>query len=105
MSRIRFHIAGHASTEWEEEDLRSGVRPTAVVRMTELRRLYPKAPISVEREGHNRKPNPLIQYRFRIAYEDGSVYYSRLVQEYEKAKVLAEIREMYPKGEITEERV
>lgn len=106
MSRVRFHIAGAPSTEWEEEQIMSGLKgvPTAVARVTELRRLYPDAAISVEREGDSRKPNRIPMWRYKIKVKD-DVHYSRPLVESEKDKALTEIREMFPKAEISEEQI
>ena len=106
MSRVRFHVAGAPSTAWEEEVLTSALKgiPTAVARVTELRRAYPDAPISVEREGDNRKPNRIPMWRYKIKVKD-DVHYSRPLLEGEKEKALVEIREMFPKAEISEEKI
>lgn len=103
MNKFRFHIEGHGATEWEDELVRHGVGVphTAPERMTQLRRKYPRSAIRIEREGEDRAPNVLSQFRFRI--KDGEdLRYSRAIQENEKSERLKEIREMYPQAEITE---
>lgn len=103
MSMFRFHIAGHGYTDWENETIKHGVGVphTAPERLTQLRRQYPDAAISIEREGEDRTPNVLNQFRFKI--KDGEeIRYSRVIQEAEKDECLRQIRELHPKAEISE---
>src|SRR5258708_5741927 len=58
----------------------------------------------IERTGDSKVPNPTGECRFRIKQGE-DIYYSRLVQAGEKEAVLAEIRTMHPKAEITEEAI
>ena len=103
MNRFRFYIAGHGYTDWEDERVKHGVGAphTAPERLTALRREHPDAAISIEREGENRKPNVLNQFRFQIKQED-EIRYSRLINEDEKDERLREIQAMFPKAEVTE---
>jgi len=104
MNRFRFYVAGHGYTDWEDERVKHGIGAphTAPARLTELRREYPEAAISIEREGENRRPNQLAQFRFQIKLPNDEVRYSRLISEDERDERLREIQEMFPKGEISE---
>lgn len=100
---IRFRIADECS-EWEPELVRtraSGEVPTAVRRITELRRRNPEAAIAIERRGDSRSPNPSPYVRFRIKNGE-ELRYSRMVHLDEKEEILEQIRESFPKAEITE---
>lgn len=103
MNRFRFYVAGHGYTDWEDEHIKHGVGAphTAPERLTALRRLHPEAAISIEREGDNRTPNPINQFRFQIKQGE-EVRYSRLINEDEKEAREQEIRTMFPDAEIVE---
>ena len=103
MNRFRFHILGHGFTEWEDERVKHGIGAphTAPERLSQLRREHPNAAISIEREGDNRDPNRIVQFRFQIKTAD-EIRYSRPIAEHEKEERLREIREMFPTAEIKE---
>ena len=105
MNRFRFYITDHGYTDWEMEHVKcgTGAPHSAPARLTELRREYPEAAISIEREGDSRKPNVLNKFRYQIKTND-EIRYSRLINEDERNERLREIQGMFPKAEITEVR-
>jgi hypothetical protein len=126
MSQFRFHIqAGPemVTTPWEDETVKVGHGTTAGERITALRAQYgPQARISVERLGDNRVPNILPMFRYKIYIPSGVVpvntpegvefravknltLQSNPFYEPEREKVVAEIREKFPKAILTEEKV
>ena len=108
MSQFRFHIQSGPEpivTPWEDEIVKVGHGTSAGQRITQLRAQYGKdARISVERLGDNRTPNIVPMFRYKIKVKD-DVYYSRSIYEADKEKALAEIKTMFPKAEITEEKL
>jgi hypothetical protein len=93
------------TTPWEDELIRVGHGTTAVQRITELRAQYGKdARISVERLGDNKTPNIIPMFRYKIEDKD-NFYYSRTIYEAEKEKALAEIKTLFPKAKVTEEKL
>jgi hypothetical protein len=108
MSKFRFHIQSGPepiTTPWEDELVKVGHGTSAGERITQLRAQYGQdARISVERLGDNKTPNivPMVRYKIKVK-ED--IYYSRSIYEADKEKALAEIRTMFPKAEVTEEKL
>lgn len=116
--KVRFHIHKDGlleTTEWAEEH----TRDVAVSMVNDLRRLYgPEARISVERDRIISNPKPKM-FRFDITVKSGTVMivdgdgqsprdvsgmtlHSRPFQEFEREKVLAEVKEKFPKAVIME---
>ena len=108
MSKFRFHIQSGAepiTTPWEDELVKVGHGTSAGERITQLRAQYGQdARISVERLGDNRTPNIVPMFRYKIEDKD-NFYYSRTIYEAEKEKALAEIKTMFPKATVTEEKL
>lgn len=100
---IRFHVKtkdATITTEWQDEPITHGAGPqTAVVAMTELRREHPDAAISIERTTVIPKPEQN-QARFKIRLPNNETRYSKVVNESEADKLLAELREKFPKAEV-----
>ena len=119
---IRFNVDG-SPTPWEVEAVRypmQGQTPTAVRRVTELRRQFPSAAISTERRGVEVRPPMPQQFRFRIFVKDGAMrvndnqiwatlhndtLFSRPFTESGRDSIRAQEMEMFPKAELTEEAV
>lgn len=118
--RIRFHVKdaeGNAleTTDWAEEHSRD----VAVSMVTDLRKAHgPEAHITVERDQVILNPKPKT-YRFDIAVKSGTVMvvdgdglnprdvsgltlHSRPFQKFERDKILAELKEKFPKAVIIE---
>lgn len=122
---IRFSIDGN-STPWEPELLRHpalGQQPTAVRRVTELRRQYPAAAISIERRGDvERRPETPQMFRYTIYVKSGtmlvndpngvngvsvaqldkSTLFSKPFTESERDSVRAEVLKLFPNAQLTE---
>lgn len=58
----------------------------------------------IERTGDTKRPNKPELFRYRIKVQE-NVYYSRVLYEVEKETALREIREMFPKAEVVEEKL
>ncbi len=108
MSKFRFHIQSGPepiTTPWEDEIIKFQHGTSTGERITQLRAQYGQdARISVERLGDNRTPNIIQMYRYKIKVKD-DIHYSRSIYEADKEKALAEIKEMFPKAQITEEKL
>lgn len=88
-----------AQSPWAAES----TKDDALNALDQFRKQYPDLAYRIERTGDSKVPNPLRLLRYRI--KDGDdLYYSRLVTENEKESALEEIRVMYPKAQITEEK-
>ncbi len=126
MSQIRFHITQGdgdiTTTDWEEELIRVGIDQTAVMLVSRLRTQYPEAAIAIERRGDVRIPRQEKMFRYKIFVKKGvaqvtpnpenpmgiielknTTLQSRSFQESEREKVLADIKERFPKAVLTEE--
>lgn len=124
--QVRFKVNGEF-TPWEPEIVRSramGQTPTAVQRITELRRKHPEAAIAIERRGDSRPEKPPMS-RFSIYVRSGSmpVYdpngingisivqidkqtlFSRPFTEGERDSVRMQIYEQFPNAQLIEMRV
>lgn len=103
MSEFRLLINGDAATDWEEESVQHGVGGlTAVTRVTQFRKDYPDAAITIERRGDSRVPNqsPMVRFKIRVGE---TTYYSVPVPEDRKEQARAELKETFPRAEIVEE--
>lgn len=121
MNKFRFHIAGHDPTPWEIEHVRSGAGVhTAVQKITELRRLYPDAAITIEREGEEKtQKSPMFRYDIYVkdglmpVQDDDGIHLrqvkgriqTRPFYEREREMVLTEIRERFPDAQLQEVKV
>lgn len=90
-------------TEWEHEPLRSGPVHTAVQRMSELRQQYGRsAVISIERT--TVIPETVKRLvRFKIDEGENKIRYSKTFPIAEQEARLIEMKEKFPKAEITPE--
>lgn len=118
--KVRFHVTDAEgkkleTTDWAEEL----TRDVPVSMVTDLRKTYgPEAQIMIERDTVVLNPKPKT-FRFDIAVKSGTVMvvdedglnprdvsgltlHSRPFQEVEREKILAELREKFPKATITE---
>lgn len=122
---IRFKVNGEF-TPWETETVRNramGQTPTAVQRITELRRQHPEAAIAIERRGDS-KPEKPPMFRFSIYVRSGSMpvhdpngvngisivqldkqtLFSRPFTEGERDSVRMQIYEQFPNAQLIEMR-
>lgn len=125
---IRFRVNGEF-TPWEPETVRNralGHTPTAVQRVTELRKQHPDAAIAIERRGdvaraHERPP----MFRFTFYVREGSMLvndpngvngvsiadvkgqtlFSRPFAEAEREMVRAAISQQFPQADLLEVKV
>lgn len=122
---IRFRI-GDEWTPWGPEYVRNratGQVPTAVQRITELRKLHPDAAIAIERRGDSRPEKPAM-FRFSIYVRSGSMpvndpngvngismaqlekqtLFSRPFTEAERDSVRKQIYDQFPNAQLIEMR-
>ena len=127
MSRFRLRLLHGTDavefTDWEDEHLthRQQGGLTAAGRVQELRRKYPDAAISIEREGRTPIPTPEL-FRFNVHVRSGKVLVidedgthernltnahlqSRPFQASERESVIAGIRAQFPDANISEVRI
>ena len=120
---IRFKV-GEMFTRWEPERIRNralGQTPTAVQRITELRKAHPDSPIMIERRGESRSVAPTL-LRFQVYVPSGSMMvhdpngvngvsvtqldkatlFSRSFTEAERDLVRGKILDQFPNAHLTE---